>query len=94
MYTKTIGCNGCFGIIIFFLFLFIFLKLWIFIALLFLVLLLINLLPFVKNALALFFQKKTEFKAKYGTVYKQCEYCGTKVDRNAKICPMCRKSFE
>jgi hypothetical protein len=94
MYTKAISCNGCFGIIIFFLFLFIFFKLWIFIVLLFFVLMLINLLPVVKSALTTLFQRKTGLKTKYGTVYKQCEYCGTKADRNAKICPMCGKSFE
>lgn len=34
------------------------------------------------------------FKAKKGSTYKQCEFCGMKADRTAIRCPRCKKTFE
>lgn len=52
---------------------------------------------YISNKLSEFFNREKppkEFKSKTGTVYKQCEFCGTKSDRKSDKCPNCGKSFE
>jgi hypothetical protein len=93
MYTKEINCGGCFGIIILFFLLSFFIKLWVFILPLIFILLFVNLLPVIKNKLAKILRREKKFKVKYGVVYKQCQYCGTKADKNVTICPVCKKSY-
>lgn len=93
MIKQSFGCNGCLLIIfIFFIFAFLF-KFWLIIFLVIIALLYFSqfkdLIVKVQNT---FFNK--EYENKPGKVYKICNFCSTKADRNAIICKNCQQPFE
>jgi len=95
MYRNVIGCNGC---LVFFIVAFIFLFLFKFLLKFWFVIFLAILAFMYLNEIKKFFNIKKENKSDYtsepGKVYKQCDYCNAKADRNAAGCPNCGKLFE
>jgi len=85
---NTAGCFIGILTLIFLLFLF---KFWFVILFVIILFLLYNKLSKIININAL---AEREFVSEPGKVYKECAYCGTKAERNAKTCKSCEKPFE
>ena len=94
MQFKTYGCNGClFFVFIFFLLAFL-VKFWALFFIIFLIMLNAGNLERIKKLFSKITTREKEYKSKPGKIYKQCNYCQSKAERHALVCPKCNRPFE
>ncbi len=93
MIFNISGCSGCLFFLLLFLAIAFIFKFWFLIIIFILIILYLDK---IQAFLAQFSKenKQKEFAAKPGKVYKQCEVCGTKAERDAEYCSKCKNPFE
>jgi hypothetical protein len=95
MLSIKFNIPGCFiGILIFILLIFFFKFLFKFWFLIFLGIVLFMLYGNLSKIINSNTVAERKFVSKPGKVYKECDYCGTKAERNANSCRSCGKPFE